>query len=95
VLLKTTACVYEDMVEYTVHNDKSITIHGLKLLTGDKNAKIKLVLKNRHYYILVNELDKDTQLDTLRDLVYEKEIVDPRVENRDDVMYVFFDYETT
>lgn len=94
ILLRTTACVYEDMVDYTVGSDKSITIHGLKLLAGDKDAKIKLVLKNRHYYVLVKELDEDTQLDMLRDLVHEKQIVDPLVENRDDVMYMFFDYET-
>ena len=94
-LAKTTACVYEDMLHYVTDAKGGVDIRGLKLLSGDEKAEIKLVLKNKHYYLLVSLHDEETQLYELRQLVDAKEIMDPEISKRDDCIYMFFDYETT
>ncbi|KAF9316135.1 hypothetical protein BGZ91_005623 [Linnemannia elongata] len=92
-IARTTAAVYEDMVNYEVSESGEIDIKGLKLISGEENAEVKLVLKNNHYYLLISELDMDTQLYELYQLVDSKEIMDPKI-NRENVIYMFFDYET-
>lgn len=90
----TTACVYEDMINYEVDDSGDIKVKGLKPISGEPDAEVKLVLKNNHYYFLVSELDVETQIQEIRRLVDSQEILDPRVSNRDNCIYMFFDYET-